>query len=391
MAASTALGTVFDVESFVHEYYGAWGGTDEDRIMSFYADNVVLQLPGTLLEGKEALREQFVRPFITAFPGNRHLVKNMTFGPGVVVVEWSFEAQHKGSFAGHAATGARVKVPGCGVYEYDSAKRQITAARIYFDMGTLLQIITDSLIEERTKAEEALQSNQHNLSLITNLIPTFIHVLRGDGSVLYVNHAVLDYTGLTLEDVRKKDYPARCFHPEDVKRLREERREAFTRAVRCENEQRVLGKDGRYRWFLVRYNPLLDEQGRVDRWYVAAFDIEDRKRAEWLRAAEMRTLQMITDGASLTDILNQVCTSIDLQISPSVTTILLMDSAGQKLWPTAGPRVPHGWTRAITPVPVAPDDGLCATAAFLKTRVIVQEVATESNWRAGYREFALSN
>jgi signal transduction histidine kinase len=29
----------------------------------------------------------------------------------------------------------------------------------------------------------------------------------------------------------------------------------------------------------VRYKPLLDEQGRIVRWYVAAFDIEDRKRA----------------------------------------------------------------------------------------------------------------
>ena len=70
------------------------------------------------------------------------------------------------------------------------------------------------------------------------------------------------------------------FHPEDVERLREERRQALTRAVPFENEQRVLGKDGRYRWFLIRYNPLLDEQGRIDRWYVAASDIEDRKRAE---------------------------------------------------------------------------------------------------------------
>jgi len=176
-----------------------------------------------------------------------------------------------------------------------------------------------------------------------------------------------------------------------VKRLREERREAFTRAVRFENEQRVLGKDGRYRWFLVRYNPLLDEQGRVDRWYVAAFDIEDRKRAEWLRAAEMRTLQMITDGASLTDILNQVCTSIDLQIAPWFTTILLMDPDGKKLWPGAGPRVPQDWARAITPLPVAADTGLCGTAAFLKTRVIVPDVAGESIWREEYRGPALKN
>ena len=65
----------------------------------------------------------------------------MIFGPDVVVVEWSFEAEHNGPFAGRAATGARVEVPGCSVYEYDSAKRQITAGRIYFDVGTLLKQI----------------------------------------------------------------------------------------------------------------------------------------------------------------------------------------------------------------------------------------------------------
>ena len=101
MAASTAIWSVIDVESFINEYYGAWSGTDEDRILSYYADNVALQIPGALMEGKEALRDQFVRPFITAFPGNRHLVKNMIFGPGVVTVEFSFEAKHKGPFGGH--------------------------------------------------------------------------------------------------------------------------------------------------------------------------------------------------------------------------------------------------------------------------------------------------
>src|SRR5262245_52077694 len=303
----------------------------------------------------------------------------------------TFEAQHKGPFAGHAATGARITLPGCGVYEYDAATRQITAGRIYFDVGTLLQTITDALVDDRDKAQEALRTNERNLSLITNVIPTFIHVLRADGSVLYVNQAVLGYTGLTLEDVRKEDYRARVFHPEDVERLREERREALTRPVPFENEQRVLGKDGRYRWFLIRYNPLLDEQGRVDRWYVAAFDIEDRKRVEWLRAAEMRTLQMIADGASLTDILHHVCTSIDLQISPWVTTILLMDPDGKRLWPGAGPKVPEDWTRAITPLPVAANAGLCGRAAFLKTRVIVPDVATASLWREDDRGRALKN
>src|SRR5215475_3685908 len=103
MATATALRSLDDIESFMVEYYAAWGGTDEDRIMSYYSDTVTIQIPGSLMQGHAAVREQFVRPFITAFPGNRHVVKNMIVGPHVVLVEFTFEAEHKGVFAGRAA------------------------------------------------------------------------------------------------------------------------------------------------------------------------------------------------------------------------------------------------------------------------------------------------
>src|SRR5712671_3146426 len=80
----------------------------------------------------------------------------------------------------------------------------------------------------------------------------------------------------------------------------------------------------------------------------------DPSNAEWLYASERQTLRMITEGASLEQVLTHVCASIDRQISPSISTILLMDPDGQKLWPTAGPRVPAEWMRTISPLPVAP-------------------------------------
>lgn len=139
----TAFGSASEVESFIKDYFGAWQGTDEDRILSFYADNVTVQIPGVLMQGKAALREQFVRPFITGFPGNRHVVTKWVFGSNCVVAEWSFEAVQRGPFAGHAATEARINVPGCGVYELDPVDRLITSARIYFDLGTLLKQMLD--------------------------------------------------------------------------------------------------------------------------------------------------------------------------------------------------------------------------------------------------------
>src|ERR1700730_13911541 len=118
--------------------------------------------------------------------------------------------------------------------------------------------------------------------------------------------------------------------------------------------------------------------------------IGERKRTEWLYAAETETLRMITEGASLTNILTHVCASIDHYVSPSITTILLMDPDGQRLWPVAGPKVPQEWTRAISPLLVDPNAGLCSTAAALKTRVIVPDVLSEPIWLDEYRDLALT-
>ena len=142
MAASSPLVSEKEVRAFIDEYFKAWEGTDEDRILSYYSETVSVEIPGTIISGKAALRDQFVRPFVAGFPGNRHVVKNMIFGKDFVVVEWTFEAAHKGPFVGTAGTGAAVKLPGCGVYQFDPVKRHISTARIYFDVTTLLKQIS---------------------------------------------------------------------------------------------------------------------------------------------------------------------------------------------------------------------------------------------------------
>src|SRR5215469_9046004 len=134
-------------------------------------------------------------------------------------------------------------------------------------------------IDDRKKTEEALQSSERNLRLLINTIPTFIGVLRTDGSVLYANQTILDYTGLTPEDVQKEDFRSRMFHPEDVERLR-------------------------------------DEQGRIDRWYAAAFDIEDRKRAENVRLEERTRI-----ARELHDTLLQTFLGASMQLGAAVDVL----------------------------------------------------------------------
>jgi formate hydrogenlyase transcriptional activator len=105
-------------------------------------------------------------------------------------------------------------------------------------------------------------------------------VLNPDGTPVYANKPALDYTGLTIEEVMAPDFRVRTFHPEDIARLHDERRKALLGVAPFKNEQRVRRKDGQYRWFLIQYNPLLDDQGWVIRWYATGTDIHDRVQTE---------------------------------------------------------------------------------------------------------------
>src|SRR6202166_3808243 len=169
---------------------------------------------------------------------------------------------------------------------------------------------------------------------MTDAIASYIYVLRPDGTALYANQTLLDYTGLTLEDVQREDQRARVFPRGDLERVREERQGAFACGKPFELEQRALGKDGNYRWFLVRYNPLRDDHGNIIRWYATGTDIEDRKQAEERMGDENVALREQIDQAFMFEeivgsspALQNVLSSI-VKVAPTDSTVLIMGETG---------------------------------------------------------------
>jgi formate hydrogenlyase transcriptional activator len=219
-------------------------------------------------------------------------------------------------------------------------------------------------------------------------IPTLAWSARPDGSAEFLNQRWLDYTGLSAEEASDWGWTA-AVHTEDRDRLMAFWRSLLTSGEAGEIEARLRRYDGDYRWFLFRVEPVRDKHGNIFKWYGANTDIEDRKRAEALLAAEKQTLEMIANGASLPDILEKLCETIDAQSSDVKSAVMLMDPDGMHLRHAAGPRVPKGWIEAITPLKIGPCIGSCGTAASLKKRVIVSDIATDPLW-ANYGELALS-
>src|SRR3989441_1290502 len=139
---------------------------------------------------------------------------------------------------------------------------------------------TSTDIEALKQTQEKLREDERELRRITDAIPQTIVVLDPSGAPIYANLATLDYTGLNIEDVLAPNFRERIFHPDDLERLRNEPKASLDRGLPFEAEMRALGKDGRYRWFLIRYNPFRNERGELTRWYATGTDIDERVRAE---------------------------------------------------------------------------------------------------------------
>ncbi len=153
-------------------------------------------------------------------------------------------------------------------------------------------------IIERTRAEDRIRESERELRQILDLAPQQLAVFGPDRTRVYVNQAALDYFGLTLEECLSLDRRG-FFHPDDWERMASEGQTRLLSGLPHEAEFRLRRKDGKYRWFLFRYNPLRDEQGRLRCWYVAGADIEDRKEAERRLHNENVALREEIDRASM--------------------------------------------------------------------------------------------
>ena len=193
---------------------------------------------------------------------------------------------------------------------------------------------SDTDIEDRKRAETKLLEDERELRRITDAIPQTIVVLDPSGDPLYANQAVLEYTGLTMQEVLSSEFRARMFHPEDVEKVREERQAAYARGLPFEIEQRTRRKDGQYRWFLIRLNPFRDEQGRLVRWYATGTDIDDRKRAEDRTRNENVALRedivrssMFEEIVGSSEPLRRVLVQVS-KVAPTDSTVLVLGETG---------------------------------------------------------------
>src|SRR5713226_6024312 len=99
-------------------------------------------------------------------------------------------------------------------------------------------------------------------------------------------------------------------------------------------EKRLLGKDSHFRWFLFRYNPVVDDDGAVVRWFATATDIEERKQAEDRMRNETVALRetlvrssMLEEIVGSSPALRRVLTHVE-KVAATDSTVLILGETG---------------------------------------------------------------
>jgi PAS domain S-box-containing protein len=195
----------------------------------------------------------------------------------------------------------------------------------------LVGAVTD--VSEQRHAEAVIRGQEAELRQIIDLAPQLIAVYGRNLERLYANRTALDYLGISLDEWRHKIFAASA-HPDDSERFKTYVDRALSSGASDELELRLRKRDGSYRWFFARFNPLRDEQGQITRWYFTGTDIEDRKLAEDRLQRENVALREEIDKTSMFEeivgsspALQAVLSRIS-KVAPSDSTVLITGETG---------------------------------------------------------------
>ncbi|WP_305095610.1 PAS domain S-box protein [Croceibacterium aestuarii] len=131
--------------------------------------------------------------------------------------------------------------------------------------------------------QERIRKSEEHLHMLADNISQFAWIARPDGHVFWYNRRWYEYTGTTLEEVEGWGW-RKVQHPDHLERVEAHFRESIAKNAEWEDTFPLRSRDGKWRWFLSRAEPIHDDDGNIVYWFGTNTDItEEREQAEQIR------------------------------------------------------------------------------------------------------------
>jgi len=133
------------------------------------------------------------------------------------------------------------------------------------------------------ESERRRIDSESNFEMLANSIPQMAWMAEPTGELFWYNRRWYEFTGTTLDEMYGWGWQ-KVHHPEHLERATEKFRDHLISGEVWEDTFPLRGKDGEFRWFLSRAEPLRDAEGQIIRWFGTNTDItEIREASERIR------------------------------------------------------------------------------------------------------------
>ncbi|HWW15681.1 MAG TPA: diguanylate cyclase [Candidatus Dormibacteraeota bacterium] len=175
----------------------------------------------------------------------------------------------------------------------------ISASSVLVLAGAIASSFVDRLMAMKGHLSTARERELY-FQTMAEAVPEIIWTATPDGEDDYFNQKCFDYTGMTLEQLRGSAWK-RIVHPDDVDDCYSKWQTALGTGESYDVEYRLRAKDGSFRWFLGRANPIRNTQGQIVKWFGTCTDIEDQKRNQQVLEQQIleRTMQLADTNTRL--------------------------------------------------------------------------------------------
>jgi diguanylate cyclase (GGDEF)-like protein/PAS domain S-box-containing protein len=243
-----------------------------------------------------------------------------------------------------------------------------------------------------TKLEDNLNKSTEEKSELKNILdfsPIGIAWSDEDGNIKYLNHQFIKLFGYTIDDIPtvqvwyEKAYPDIKYKKEVIEPWHKEVVISKQTGILVPDlEVTIRCKDGSERRVFVRVSWIGNKR------LVNFNDITQHWKSELRNHIHDSMLEMVAKNTSLSDILNTIVKNMEYEDPGSFCSVLLLDKDEKHLILGAAPNLPDFYNKAVNGVKIAEGVGSCGSAAYLKTRVIADDISTHKYWQP-YKSLAL--
>ncbi|HEY8671443.1 MAG TPA: PAS domain-containing protein [Terriglobales bacterium] len=132
-------------------------------------------------------------------------------------------------------------------------------------------------VSVRKETEQKVRRSEEDLRTLADSIPQLAWMANPNGEIFWYNRRWYEYTGTNLAQMQGWGWQA-LHDPTMLPTVVEEWKKSIRTATPFEMEFPLRGADGLYRWFLTRVTPVLDDQGRVTRWFGTNTNIDEQRQ-----------------------------------------------------------------------------------------------------------------